>query len=62
MGNIRPRFIKRAAERLVRDYPERFKPDFEHNKRAVSELLILPSKRLRNLVAGYLTSLVKRME
>ena len=62
MGNIRPKFIKRSAERLAQDYPERFNEKFEHNKKAVSDLLILPSKRLRNLIAGYLTSLVKRME
>ena len=62
MGKVRPLFIKRIARNLVRKYGERFKPDFEHNKRVVEELLELPSKRVRNRIAGYVTRLLRREE
>lgn len=60
MGKVRSTLIKRTAEKMLIKYPERFKADFEHNKKAISELLELPSKRMRNMVAGYLTTLFKQ--
>ena len=59
MGKVRPLFIKRTARKLVNDYGDKFSLDFEHNKRVVEELLELPSKRLRNKIAGYVTRLMK---
>src|SRR6266496_4418632 len=37
MGNIRPTYIKRVAVELVRQFPDVFTDDFEHNKAKVSE-------------------------
>lgn len=62
MGKVRSSLIKRTAKRTLSKYPERFSKDFEHNKKAVSDVLIFPSKRMRNMVAGYLTSLFGRGE
>jgi small subunit ribosomal protein S17e len=55
MGNIRPTYIKRVAIELVERFPERFTEDFDHNKKAVSELADFQGKALRNRVAGYVT-------
>ena len=55
MGNIRPTYIKRVAIELVERYPERFTADFDHNKKAVSELAEIGGKSLRNRIAGYVT-------
>lgn len=59
MGKVRPTFIKRTARELLEKYRDRFKPDFEHNKRVVQELTNIRSKRIRNRVAGYITRLIK---
>lgn len=60
MGKVRCTLIKRTSKKILHKYPERFKADFEHNKKVVSELLEFPSKRVRNMVAGYLTTLYRQ--
>lgn len=59
MGKVRPIFIKRTARELLEKYKDKFKPDFEHNKRVVQELTNIRSKRMRNKIAGYITRLIK---
>jgi len=59
MGRIRPKYVKVLAKKLLELYPDRFSDDFEQNKRAVVELADVGSKRVRNMVAGYITHLVK---
>ncbi len=58
MGNVRTEKVKRIARELVRRYPGRFTTDYEENKRVLMTLVNLPSKKLRNTIAGYVTSLV----
>lgn len=58
MGKVRPKLVKRIARELLSKYPELFKRDFEHNKKAVSMLTIVSSKKLRNQIAGYITHLL----
>ncbi len=36
--------------------------DFHFNKRVCDEISIMPSKRIRNKVAGYATKLMKRIQ
>jgi small subunit ribosomal protein S17e len=60
MGRVRPRYIKSLGEKLLEMYPDRFTDNFEENKKAVAELADIPSKTVRNRVAGYITRLVKR--
>ena len=67
MGNIRPSFIKIRAIRLVEEFPDQFTDDFETNKALVEEFTDLRddegrlmNKRLRNWIAGYVTTYVQR--
>ena len=63
MGNIRPSFIKTRALRLVETYPDQFTDDFETNKHLVSEFSdVGDNKRMRNWIAGYITSYKQRRE
>ena len=55
MGNIRPSNIKRVARELVDRYDDMFNGDFDHNKVVVSKLADIKTKRVRNLLAGYVT-------
>ena len=59
MGKVRTLLVKRTARRLFAMYPDKFTADFEHNKKVVSELLDVQSKKVRNQIAGYITRLVK---
>lgn len=60
MGRIKTARIKRVTKQLVAKYGSRFKPDFEENKKLVQELADIPSKKLRNIVAGYTTRLMRK--
>jgi small subunit ribosomal protein S17e len=58
MGKVRTKMIKRTARELLEKYPDLFIWDFEHNKRVVSKLLDVRSKKVRNQIAGYITHLI----
>jgi len=55
LGNIRPTYIKRVAIELLRQHPDAFTTDFEHNKVKVSELTDVSTTMMRNRIAGYVT-------
>ena len=57
MGNVRTEKVKRIARELLRRYPDRFTADYEQNKKVLMTLVNLPSKKLRNMIAGYVTGL-----
>src|SRR5438093_11282481 len=56
LGNIRPTYIKRVAIELLKQYPDEFTADYEHNKKKVSELTDVKYHRMRNRIAGYVTT------
>lgn len=56
MGKVRPAHIKRAAEELLKRYPDRFSQDFKENRRILDELAFIESKRVKNRIAGYIAS------
>jgi len=53
--------VKRAARVLVEKYYTRLTLDFQTNKKIAEEVAIIPSKRLRNKIAGFTTHLMKRI-
>lgn len=59
MGRIKTQLIKRTTEQLLSRYPEQFTDDFLANKEIVNRFVSVSSSKLRNMVAGYLTRLVK---
>ena len=55
MGRIKSTLIKRTTKELIKK--EQFFPDFEKNKKILGRTM--PSKRIRNMVAGYITRIIK---
>ncbi|MBD6956285.1 MAG: 30S ribosomal protein S17e [Thermoplasmata archaeon] len=55
MGAIRPAVIKRVARELVEKYPDKFTADFNVNKELVAKYTNVQTKKVRNLLAGYVT-------
>jgi small subunit ribosomal protein S17e len=45
---------RRLSEELLQRHPDAFGKDFESNKKALEELAFIPSKQLRNRIAGYI--------
>ena len=62
MGRIKTTLVKRTGEQIVSKYPDKFQADFEHNKRALAEVAEIHSKKLRNVIAGYIVKLVKKKQ
>ena len=62
MGRIKTTLIKRTALELFNNHKNKFKKDFEENKKIVEELASIESKKLRNVIAGYITRLVKQQK
>jgi ribosomal protein S17E len=56
MGKIKSKQIKRSAKELIKKGIE-FSEDFERNKKILGNTL--PSKKIRNQMAGYLSKLSK---
>ncbi|MGB9725970.1 MAG: 30S ribosomal protein S17e [Fervidicoccaceae archaeon] len=59
MGKVRTAMVKRTARKLISMYPSLFTENFESNKEIVRKLVDIPSKRVQNRIAGYITRLVK---
>ena len=59
MGRIKTRKVKAITMDLLEEYKDQFTTDFEANKKLVSSLTTVESKKLRNIIAGYTTRLMK---
>ncbi|EJU01437.1 ribosomal protein S17e [Dacryopinax primogenitus] len=62
MGRVRTKTVKRASRILIEKYYPRLTLDFHTNKRLAGEVAVIPSKRLRNKIAGFTTHLMKRIQ
>lgn len=62
MGRIKTTLIKRVGKKIYAVHKERFSKDFETNKKALPEVAEIYSKKLRNVIAGYITRLAKKEE
>ena len=62
MGRVRTKTTKRSARMIVEKYYSRLTSDFQTNKRVCEEVALIPTKRLRNKIAGYITKLMKRIQ
>ncbi len=60
MGRIKTMLIKRSANKILKEYRENFSQDFEYNKNQVVKFAEIRSKKIKNVLAGYITRLVKR--
>ena len=56
MGRIKSKMIKRTANKLLKE-KNPFSEDFEENKKLLGDTM--PSKPIRNKVAGYLSRLIR---
>ena len=56
MGRIKSTLVKRTSEKLLKE--QEFSESFGRNKKLLAG--IMPSKRLKNMTAGYISRLVRR--
>jgi len=54
-GRVRTKTVKRSARVIVERYYMKLATDFHLNKRVCDDVATLPSKRMRNKIAGFIT-------
>ncbi len=59
MGRIKTQLAKRTTLHLLSKYPGQFSEDFNANKELLNKFLSVHSAKIRNVVAGYITRLVR---
>ncbi|OIR57879.1 MAG: 40S ribosomal protein S17 [Amphiamblys sp. WSBS2006] len=62
MGGVSTNTVKRAARQIIEKHYSCLVHDFQVNKRICEKVAFIPTKRLRNKIAGYVTRLLKRIE
>lgn len=62
MGRIKTQLIKRIGEELFSKHKDDLKDNFIQNKQIVEQVTDIKSKKLRNIVAGYITRLSNNRE
>jgi small subunit ribosomal protein S17e len=58
MGRIKTTSIKRVGNKLVKRHRDAFAKDFSQNKEILPQYVEVSSKKLRNVLAGYITRLM----
>ena len=62
MGRIKTTLQKRLARKIVAEKGEGLGTEFNGNKKAIDIVADFPSKKLRNVVAGYITRLMRNSQ
>ncbi|KAK6230002.1 hypothetical protein QUC31_001520 [Theobroma cacao] len=62
MGRVRTKTVKKSSRQVIENYYSRMTLDFHTNKKIVAEVALIPTKRLRNKIAGFSTHLIKRIQ
>ncbi len=55
MGRIKTKLSKAVTHKMIAAHEDKLTTDFNQNKKLVSELTDVSSKKIRNVVAGYIT-------
>ncbi|MCD6398605.1 MAG: 30S ribosomal protein S17e [Candidatus Aenigmarchaeota archaeon] len=55
MGRVRSKLVKNVSKNLIKKYPDELSRDFDKNKEFLREMI--ESKKNRNKIAGYVTTL-----
>jgi len=59
MGRIKTQLIKRVSNDIVARHKDTLKKDYYENRAIISQLAEIRSKKLRNVIAGYVTRLMQ---
>ena len=61
IGRIKTTAVKTLANDLIKANQEKFCEEFEKNKKSVNELRPIKSKKIKNIVTGYITRRMKQI-
>ncbi len=61
MGRIKTISIKTLGNELIKEHGDKFTDDFGKNKEALVKIKKIKSKKVKNVLAGYITKEMKRI-
>ncbi|UCC91735.1 MAG: 30S ribosomal protein S17e [Candidatus Aenigmatarchaeota archaeon] len=61
MGRIKTISIKTLGNELIREHGKKFTDDFGKNKEILSSIKNVKSKKIKNVLAGYITKEMKKI-
>ena len=62
MGRIKTKLIKRITKEVIQKNEGEFTSNYAKNQKIVERYLDVSSKKLRNVIAGYATRIIRREE
>ncbi len=62
MGRIKTQLVKRITNDLIKAHSKELKKDFDENKGIIGKFAKIPSTKMRNVIAGYVTRRMKNDE
>ncbi|URE41993.1 40S ribosomal protein [Musa troglodytarum] len=62
MGRVRTKTVKKSSRQVIERYYSQMTLDFHTNKKMLEEVAIIPTKRLRNKIAGFSAHLMRRIQ
>ncbi len=62
LGRIKTSKIKRVSKEIMKQYGDELTDNYEENKAFISDKIVVSSKKLKNIISGYLARLVKSQE
>jgi len=62
MGRILYGKFRREANKILEKYSNLFTTDYKKNVKILEVIAEIPSKRLRNMLAGYITRQIKKLQ
>ena len=60
MGRIKTILVKRVTKQLVKEHLEELSEDYSKNKEVLKKYVDIKSPKIRNVIAGYTSRLVKQ--
>lgn len=62
MGRVKSIAVKVLADELIKEHGDRFTTNFEKNKKVLGEVKKIESKRVRNILAGYISKKMQKIK
>ncbi len=61
MGSVKSVAIKKLGDKLVMEHGNKLSTDFAKNKATISEIKEIKSKKVSNILAGYVTRKMRQI-
>ena len=62
MGRIKTISVKTLGNELIKEHGDKFTDDFGKNKKILAEIKDVKSKKIKNILTGYITKEMKRVK